>query len=69
MEVLGQATVTAEIQNVRKEMTMVVVDGEGPKFGARLAERFRDVTPAGESSKDSANTEVSRCARQTRRCV
>ncbi len=32
MEVLGQATVTAEIQNVRKEMTMVVVDGEGPNL-------------------------------------
>ncbi len=35
MEVLGQATVTAEIQNVRKEMTMVVVDGEGPNLLGR----------------------------------
>ncbi|XP_056330368.1 uncharacterized protein K02A2.6-like [Danio aesculapii] len=35
MEVLGQATVTVEIQNVKKEMTMVVVDGEGPNLLGR----------------------------------
>ncbi len=35
MEMLGQATVTAEIQNVRKEMMMVVVDGEGPNLLGR----------------------------------
>ncbi|KAI2655349.1 Retrovirus-related Pol polyprotein from transposon 17.6 [Labeo rohita] len=35
MEVLGQATATVEIQNVRKEMTMVVVDGEGPNLLGR----------------------------------